>query len=136
MKWIVFLDIILCPFLCYSQYQMPKCADLREGIVYSRSQDKHQPYRIFISGSTLKQVNLTTGDSSIWEIQWVGECGFTIKFLSGNDPLSQGQKNYLQQHVIALKIEHITPDYYLYSVYRDRIGHRLYARDTLWVHEH
>jgi hypothetical protein len=68
---------------------MPKCADLREGIVYSRSQDKHQPYKIFITGSTLKQVNLTTRDSSIWEIQWVEECGFTIKYLPGK-PIETG----------------------------------------------
>jgi hypothetical protein len=136
MKWIALLVVILWPFLCCGQYHTPKCADLREGIVYSRSQDKHQPYKILITRSTLKQVNLTTGDSSIWEIQWVEECGFTIRYLFGNDSLGQRQKYYLLQHVIALKIESITPDYYLYSAYRDRIGHRLYARDTLWVHEH
>jgi hypothetical protein len=136
MKWIVLLVVILHPILCCCQYHTPKCADLRESIVYSRSQDKHQPYKIFITRSTLKQVNLTTGDSSIWEIQWVEECGFTIKYLFGNDSLSRGQNYYLQRHLIALKIENITPDYYLYSAYRDRIGHRLYARDTFWVHEH
>jgi hypothetical protein len=136
MKWIISLVVILCPFLCYCQYHTPICADLRECIVYSRSQDRHEPYKIFITGSTFKQVNLITGDSSLWEIQWVEECGFIIKYLSGNDAFDEGQKRYLQQHVIAMKIEHITPGYYLYSAYRDRIGHRLYARDTLWVHKH
>jgi hypothetical protein len=135
MKWNIILGFILHPFLCYCQYHTPKCADLRECIVYSRSQDTHQPYKIFISGSAMKQVNLATGDSSVWEIHWAEECGFTIKYLSGNDSLSQGQKYYLQYHVIALKIERITPDYYLYTAYRDRIGHRLYARDTLWIQQ-
>jgi hypothetical protein len=136
MKWIIILDFILHPFLCYCQYHTPKCADLKECIVYSRSQDKHQPYKILITRSTLKQVNLTTGDSSVWEIHWVEECGFTIKYLAGNDSLNQGQKYYLQDHAIALKIESITPDYYLYTAYRDRIGRRPYAQDTLWIHEH
>ena|ERR1700722_11072157 len=136
MKWIIVLDVFLCPLLCYCQFHTPKCADLRECIVYTRSQDKHQPYKIIIARSTMKQVNLTTGDSSVWEIQWVEECGFTIKYLSGNDSLSKGQKYYLQYHRIALKIEDIMPDYYLYTAYRDRIGHRPYSRDTLWIREH
>ena len=59
-----------------------------------------------------------------------------MSFLSGNDTLKKGQQYYLKRHAIALKVENITPDYYLYAVYRDRIGHRQYARDTLWVRPH
>lgn len=136
MKWVIFLTFILHPFVCYCQYHALKCADLRECVVYSRSQDNHQPYKIVIAGSTMKQVNLITGDSSVWKIKWVQECGFSIAYLSGNDSLSKGQRYFLQHHVIAMKIENIMPEYYLYTAYRDRVGHRPYARDTLWIHEH
>jgi hypothetical protein len=132
MKCTIPLALLLFPFLSHCQ----GCADLRECTLYTRSEDKHQPYKISITSSTITQTNLVTGDSSVWEIHWVAECGFTMKFLSGNDALTQGQKNYTQHHVIALKIENTTPDYYLYTAYRDRIGHRQYARDTLWIHPH
>lgn len=140
MKWITPLTLLLLPFLSYCQTQTqthtPTCADLRESTVYSRSQDKHEPYKIVITGSSLKQINLTTGDSSIWQIHWVEQCGFTMKFLSGNDSLTPGQQHFVKHHVIALKIDNNTPDYYLYTVYRDRIGHQLFTRDTLWVRAH
>ena len=132
MKWTIPLTLLLLPFLSHCQ----GCADLRECTLYTRSEDKHQPYKISITSSTITQTNLVTGDSSVWEIRWVAECGFTMKFLSGNDSLSKGQQYYAQHHKIALEITSITPDYYLYTVYKDRIGHHEYARDTLWVHTH
>ena len=146
MKWIIPLALILLPFQIYCQNQPqpqnqqqpqpPTCTDLRETTVYTRSQDKHQPYKIIITGPTLKQINLATGDSSNWQIQWVEQCGFSMKFLSGNDTLTPGQQHFAKHHVIAIKIDNATPDYYLYTVYRDRIGHQLFTRDTLWVRAH
>ena len=153
MNWITPLALILLPFQSYCQNQPqtqtepqtqpqnqqqpqpPTCTDLRETTVYTRSQDKHQPYKIIINGPTLKQINLATGDSSNWQIQWVEQCGFTMKFLSGNDTLTPGQQHFAKHHLIAIKIDNTTPDYYLYTVYRDRIGHQLFTHDTLWVHE-
>ena len=134
MKWINLLTLLLLPTLSYCQ--ATECANLKESVVYTRSPDKHQPYRIFISGSTMKQVNLITGDSSLWKIQWVEDCGFTMGYLAGNDSLDRGQQYFLKRHVIALKIDRVTPNYYLCALYKDKIGHDWYARDTLWVREH
>lgn len=110
MKHTLSLLLILLPLLSYCQHHT--CADLKNGTVYARSAEGHEPYRISIDGSSLIQTNLLTGDSTVWSIHWVNDCGFIMKFLSG------------------------TPEYYLYTAYRDRIGHREYAHDTLWVHQH
>ncbi|MBS1663232.1 MAG: hypothetical protein JST68_19470 [Bacteroidetes bacterium] len=131
MKRLILSPLLLLPFLSYSQ-----CTGLRNGTVFTRSPDKHEPYRITINGPILIQTNLVTSDSTVWNIHWVDSCGFIMRFISGNDSLKKAQQYYLKKHTIALKIDEVTANYYLYKAYRDRIGHRQYARDTLWMQPH
>jgi hypothetical protein len=128
-------SLLLSAALCYGQDQPPACADLREGVFYSYPKNTHERYICVRGGSTEVETNLDTGDSSVWEIQWQDDCSYTMAFLSGNDRGTKGQQEFLAKHRLAMRVEKITGDYYVYAVYVDRVGKQFYARDTFWLHE-
>jgi hypothetical protein len=58
-----------------------------------------------------------------------------MKFLSGNDPLTPGQQEFLKKHQVAFRVEKVTGDYYIYAAYVDRVSHLFLQKDTIWLHE-
>jgi hypothetical protein len=128
-------SLLLSAILCNGQDQPPACANLREGVFYSYPKRNHERYVCIRGGSTEVETNLDTGDSSVWEIQWQDDCRYTMAFLSGNDRGTKGQQKFLAKHRLAMRVEKITDDYYVYAAYADRVGKLFFSRDTFWLHE-
>jgi hypothetical protein len=131
----IVLAFLSVPLLVDGQDSTPACSGLGSGIYYSYPKNTHGRYTFLREGTREKEFNLDTGDSTVWEIQWQGDCSYTMKFLSGNDPLTPGQQEFLKKHQVAFRVEKITGDYYIYAAYVDRVSHLFLEKDTIWLHE-
>jgi hypothetical protein len=132
----LFLMFLLSlPVLASCQDTPPPCAYLKTGIYYSYPRNTSTRYICVRDGDREKEIDMDTGDSSVWQIQWLDDCSYTMKYLSGNDELKPRDQQFLDKHIIALRIEKSTTDYYVYSAHADKISKRSYATDTFWLHE-
>src|SRR6202000_2614362 len=125
---------ILCLSI-HAQEEKAACTALSTGIYYSYPKNTHTRYSFLRDAAIEKEFNLDTGDSTVWQIQWQDDCSYTMKFLSGNEKLTQGQRDFLAKHQVAFKVELITGDYYVYAAFVDKVSKLFLQRDTVWLHE-
>ena len=132
----VFLIFLLSlPVIASCQDPTPPCTDLKTGIYYSYPKNTSTRYICIRDGDNEKDFDMDTGDSSVWQIQWQDDCSYTMRYISGNDELKPRDRQFLNKHIVALKIEKYTGDYYVYSAHADNISKHSYATDTFWLHE-
>jgi len=111
------------------------CADLHEGIFYVYPKNLDNPYIDIREGDMQRERNIKTGDSSLWQIKWLNECTYTLKYISGNEPLPAGSEKLLKKHKLVFQITEKTTDYYLYTAYFDKTSNLPIQQDTMWFQE-
>jgi hypothetical protein len=116
------------------------CADLRTGDYYYYPRNTLQQYHVTVSGDKEKVVNLTKRkgtpiyDSSIYRIEWKGDCNYTLKYLEGTG-LTDEELRFVNKHKLAYHIDSVGPDYYVFTSYEDRLSEgKLLGKDTMWMH--
>jgi hypothetical protein len=126
-----FFTICACFLLIYpSAIGQNKCENLKKGTFYSYSEDGIES--IFTrSGNMQKYVTPAREDSSIWQIKWLNNCTYTLKFLQGNT-FPEGQVEFIKQHTFFITIIDITDKYYVYESHIDDFTGRFISIDTLW----
>jgi hypothetical protein len=126
--------LILC-FTAPCQDKAPDCALFKTGVYYSYPKNTLERYSCIRRGRNEIEKNLDTGDSTVWEVVWSGNCTYTMRYVRGNEQLKPKMEKFLEQHQMAFKVETITPDYYVYSAYVDEVSKKPVAMDTMWFHE-
>lgn len=124
--------VFALPLTALSQDQAPPFSN---GIFYTYSNTKHIRYRLERNGETEKDINLDSGDSSVWRMNWKDNQTYTFEYIGGNSPQMKGMEKFLEKHKIACKIEKVTADYYIYSGYFDKVTNLPISKDTVWLHE-
>jgi hypothetical protein len=115
----------------YKTFCQNKCEDLKNGTFYSYTREGIES--IFIRhGEMQKELNTQSEDSTVWQIKWVGNCSYTLKFLQGNG-YPDGQIIFLKQHIFFFRVLEITDNYYLYESHQDGPSGKLIFMDTVWL---
>ena len=121
------LALLLCR-LSFSQ----SCSDLKNGTFYSYPKNSTEQWKILRDGSTEKDINLLTGDTSFWKIDWQNECQYKMKYLSGGGKLKKEDLDLFKNHVLVLSVEVNNGNYYLTNYYLDKKSKVLFLSDTVW----
>ncbi len=132
----IYFLFILTPVLLFSQHQSfsQSCSDIKNGTFYSYPKNTNESWKIIRNGSTEKDINLITGDSSIWNINWQNECQYKMKYLSGGK-LKKEDANLFKNHELVLSVEVNNASYYLTDYYLDKKTKSPFLSDTVWKTE-
>lgn len=129
------LVFIFLPTLLFAQSDS-SCAGLHQGIFHYYP--RHSSVHLYVrrDGDLQYENDDSNTDTTVWQIQWTGDCSYTEKYLSGSHTLTKKQERMLNGHVLAYKIVAITEDYFVVREYQDKISLMRYMEtDTLWFHE-
>jgi|GEM_PF-5201360 hypothetical protein len=112
------------------------CADWKNGVfhVYLKHEGGAH-YVIYRDGDKETEINLNKGDSTVWKVQWLDDCTYSVHYLSGNTPITRHTSEYLQRHNLVYKIKKATPNYYTYSEFWDNARGLSLESDTVWLSE-
>jgi protein TonB len=130
---LLILLVLLISFLeSSSQSYPPDCQQLHSGIFYYYSNEQSVYIR---EGNIQKEIVLTTGDTTVWQISWKNDCRYTMKFLYGQGAIQLTSKAWGDDIIVDVLIEKITPDYYIYRTFKNEKYHSVASKDTLWRKE-
>src|ERR1700748_2327993 len=78
--------------------QTTNCNAFHKGVfhVYQTTSGDH--YVIYRADSTEREVVASKGESTIWTIEWLDDCNYTLQYVSGNARLTARQANFLKKH--------------------------------------
>lgn len=116
------------------------CADLRSGDYYYYPRNTMQQYHVIVSGDREKVVSMNKRkgaayyDSSIYKIEWKGDCDYFLKYVEGSG-LTDVELKFLAKHKLAYHVDSIAADFYVFTSYSDKPSSgNLLGEDTMWMH--
>lgn len=127
--------LILFSLLLLSHQQgFSQCNDVKNGTFYTYPKNSGERWKIIREGSTEKDINLATGDTSVWDVDWQNDCQYKLKYVSGGKPKKE-EAELFKKHVLVLTVEMNNPDYYLTNYYLDKKSKVAFLTDTVWKAE-
>src|SRR5450755_1898984 len=75
------VSLLFAPLL--SPAQTPTCSDLKNGVFISFSRADGSRSTYTRNGEIQKEFNLATRETTIWDVEWVGDCTYYLKYNSG-----------------------------------------------------
>jgi hypothetical protein len=129
------LTIALSLFIsCLANAQSnTNCESLHSGIFYHYSNSGVLAY--IREGSIQEEVNLQSGDTSVWKVEWKSNCRYRLTYLHGQGPLAQIAKAVKTKFAVDVEIVESTADYYVYKTTENVKTHSVATIDTLWLKE-
>lgn len=116
----------------FSQSVHTTCKDLKDGKFFLYQKNSKDSMFINRQGNIQHQINMPEGDTTVWDVVWVNDCVYSLKFLSGgkNEAL---YKALNKKHTGLYEISSVTNDYYVYNFYLDSISDVHAGTDTIWL---
>jgi hypothetical protein len=113
--------------------QTPTCSDLKNGvfIYFSPADGSRQTYTR--NGDIQKQVNPTTHETTIWDLEWVSDCAYLLTYNSGMEDRPKSTQQLLKKHKFFCQITSVTNDYYVVQTGLDKASNPVVEKDTLWI---
>jgi hypothetical protein len=111
------------------------CSDLKEGTYFTYPKNTQDHWKSERTGNFQKETNLGTGDTSTWQVKWQNNCRYTMKYIAGGKDLKKEEQDFVHKHVLAFEINSVTPDYYIFSEYIDKVEKTPFLVDTMWRKE-
>src|SRR6478735_1782289 len=122
-------------FSAHAQNKMVTCTDLKNGLFYSYPKNTNDHYISYREGDSQREVNIKTGDSILWKINWIDDCSYTLKFISGNVKMNEDVSSFLKKHKMAYEISKVTNNYYGVKSYIDKTSNMIIETNTMWTTE-
>ena len=131
----IFFVLSLFPFVSYSQDKSIGCKNLKDGIFhfYPKNTAVHHISRR--EDNRQYESNVNTGDTIAWEIKWLNDCTYSLKYLSGSAKLSDEDLTMLKKHKLVFQIESVKEDYYVFTGHFDKTSNQSFQKDTMWLAE-
>ena len=129
------LVLAFCGLFRCAYAQRVDCGAFRRGVfhVYQASTGNH--YIIYRDGAREKEVIDGKGDSTLWNIEWQGDCDYTLEYISGNIQLTDKEEKFLRKHKLAYHLQPAGADYCVYTETIDKPSGTLIEKDTIRLHE-
>jgi hypothetical protein len=138
MKHFILAAIVfsIFPFLTQAQNSKLNCKDVKTGVFYYYPKNSTGPYIIYMTDEFEKDIDMTTGDSTLWKIERIDDCSSKERLITTNDRnMSESNRKALKKHTIIGQTLTITDDYITYADYLDKISKHPFTTDTAWFHE-
>jgi len=113
--------------------QALNCSDLKNGvfIFFSRSDGSRSVYTR--NGEVQKEFNPASRQTVMWDVEWVSDCAYYLKYNSGMEDQPKQTQDLLKKHRFLYQILEVTNDYYIFQSTLDKASNPVILKDTLWV---
>ena len=85
------------------------------------------------NGEEQKEFNPATHESVIWDVEWVSDCAYYLKYNSGLEDTPKQTQELLKKHKFLYQILNVTDDYYIFQSTLDKASNQVVLKDTLWI---
>jgi hypothetical protein len=127
------LVISLCFFsLVWGQNKKHLPNSVKVGEFYYYPKDSKESYYDVRNDSILREINLSTRDTSIWRIRWQSDSVIEMRYVTGSRKLTDAQRAYRHAHSVVVRIDSVTAEYYTFSGGMDSVGGIGNTQDTMW----
>jgi hypothetical protein len=109
------------------------CSSIRTGTFYYYPKNTSDSYLDVRDDKYLHETNLNTGDSSLYEIKWSDDCVYTLKYISGNEKMSDDVVEFNKKHKLLFQVSKTSKDYYTFTGYIDKTSNQPVLTDTMWL---
>jgi hypothetical protein len=125
------LLILLLPL--FSLAQTPTCSDVKNGvfIFFNHSDGAQSTYTR--SGDQQKEVNTSKHESIIYDVEWINDCSYFLKYNSGAEDRPRQEQELMKRHKFLIRILKVTGDYYIFQSQLDKASNPVIMTDTLWI---
>jgi len=132
-KIIIYLlfSILFTPLL--NSAQTLSCSDLKNGVFVSFSIADGSTSSYTRNGEMQKEFNSATHETAIWDVEWVSDCAYYLKYNSGMEDQPKQVQELLKKHKLLFKILNVTDDYYIFQSSLDKDSNPVLLKDTLWI---
>ena len=129
-----FLSLMLVLFFNSSDWLYditdPNCRAIKTGTFYFYAPDHKTQYSITRNNTVQKEVNLKTGEQSIWKMNWRSSCICELTFVSRSTHVNKEELLNLVSHKTIVQITQVTKDYYVFKAGMDNLDNPF--QDTAW----
>jgi hypothetical protein len=109
------------------------CSDVRNG-TFSYFDQREGIAETFVrKGDIQKEILPKRRETIIWEVAWLNECIYTLKYQSGAENRPAAEQKLLSKHIIVVEILHVTEDYMTFRTALDKATNPTVLSDTLWI---
>ncbi len=134
MRHILSIAFLLIAYSSFSQDSI-SCKDLRNGVFYGYFKNSDSRYVFHRDNKFQKEINLLTGDSTLWKIKWMNDCTYSLEFISTSEKISADQRELQSKHNFIFSITEVGKDYYTFKGSIDRSTNPVVLEDTMWFSE-
>ncbi|HTR30381.1 MAG TPA: DUF2846 domain-containing protein [Puia sp.] len=113
--------------------QTLSCSDLKNGVFvfFSRTDGSRSTYTR--NADVQKEFNPASHQTVIWDVEWVGDCAYYLKYNSGMEDQPKQTQELLKKHRFLYQIVEVTADYYIFQSTLDKASNPVILKDTLWI---
>jgi Protein of unknown function (DUF2846) len=109
------------------------CSDIRNG-TFNFFNQKEAELEIFIrKGDVQKEILTRRKETFFWEVNWLNDCTYTLKYQSGAENRTAAELKILNKHIIVVEVLHVTEDYMTFRTAFDKVTNPTVLNDTLWI---
>jgi hypothetical protein len=131
----VIITLFFCLFFAplLNSAQTLSCSDMKNGVFVYFSYADGSSSTYTRNGEVQKEFNPATHTTVIWDVEWVSDCAYYLKYNSGMEDKPKETQNMLKKHKFLLQILSITNDYYIFQSTLDKASNPVILHDTLWI---
>ena len=129
---LLFLLVLMSGITITFAQKLPTCKDLHTGIFYQYPKNSGRQMEINLQEGVEKDVDMVTGDSSIYTVKWLSDCVMSEKCISSTEKAMTDHWKFVKKHTFINEITTITDAYFLINIYLDKLSDKPSETDTIW----
>jgi hypothetical protein len=109
------------------------CSDIKNGVFIFFSKMDGSKATYSRSGEVQKESNSATRETVMWNVEWVNDCSYFLKYNSGLEDRPRQEIDILKKHKFLYQILSVSEDYYVFESFLDKASNPILLKDTLWI---
>ena len=122
-------------FFVFTAHAQLSCADLHNGTFHYYPKKSSAHIYCQRQGDLQYENDDSNTDTTVWQVQWTGDCTYTEKYISGSHTITRKRLAFMNKHVLGYRVIRVTDDYYVAKEYLDNKSLIYIETDTIWFHE-
>jgi hypothetical protein len=108
------------------------CSPIKGGIFFSKPRGSDTWYKTIRHDSLQQEINLNTGDTSLWKVTWLSDCKYSVQYISGIHMESKEMDQFYRAATFVATVTSVTPDCYVFSAEATASKQHIVYSDTAW----